>query len=102
MGRPKHRYAAHDEVDGHQATQRFERNAVVGDAKVRAFHEQQPEVAGKVGMAEKIVVAGPRGQQSDGWVDAIGAARQRRPSCRKNGASRRALQAAKMSPATLV
>ena len=47
--------------------------------QIAAFHQQQPQVAGEVGVAEEIVVARPRRQQRDGWIDAVGATRQRRP-----------------------
>ena len=95
--------AAHDQVDRHQAVQRLQRHAVVGDAQVAAFHQQQAEVAGEVGVAEEVVVARARRQQGDGR-DRRGwrGARARACSCWKKGASRSALQAAKMSPATLV
>ena len=70
--------AAHDQVDRHQAVQRLERHAAVGDAQVSALHEQETEVAGEVGMAEEIVVARSGRQQRDGGVRAIGATHQRR------------------------
>ncbi len=71
-------HAAHDQVDRHQAVQRLERHAVAGDAQVAAFHQQQPEIAGEIGVAEEVVVARPGRQQRDGRVGAIGAPGERR------------------------
>ncbi len=69
--------AAHDQVDRHQAFERLQRDAVADHAQVAALHQQQAEVAGKIGMAEEIVVARARREQGNGRVGAIGATRER-------------------------
>ena len=94
--------AAHDQVDALQALQRLQEDAVAGRAQVAALDQQIAEIAREIGMAEIVVVVRARGQQRDARVAALG--ERVRLACRrwKNGASRMALQASKMSPATCV
>ena len=75
--------------------QRLERDPIAGHAQVAALDQQQPQIAGEIGVAERSRCgAGPA--SAGRWWDRRGrrAARARACSCWKNGASRSALAGA--------
>ncbi len=57
--------AADDEVDRLQPFERLHVDAAADHTQVAAFHELQAEIARKVGVAEVVLVVGPRCEQRD-------------------------------------
>ena len=63
--------AAEDDIDGFEAFERFEEDAVVADGEVAALDEGVAEIAGEVGVLEVGFVVGAGGEQDDAGVVAV-------------------------------